>query len=261
MGDGDMFVKEAGKRTGPLLVFLHGGGVSGWMWNQQLEYFNHYHILIPDLPGHGQSREENVFSIRDTAEELIKWIKAENSDKKVVVVGFSLGAQIVVEMLHQEPDLVDYAMVNSALVRPNPILHSLISPMIKSTSFLIKNRTFARLQSKELYINEGNFETYFQESKQMKTETLIQVLQENMTYTLPGNFSQAKAEILVTVGEKEKGIMRKSAEDLVQAHPASNGIIFPQVGHGIPLANPDLFNRTLDAWVNKQPLPEELRLL
>lgn len=35
-----MFVKEAGDQTGPLLVFIHGGGVSGWMWNQQLDYFN-----------------------------------------------------------------------------------------------------------------------------------------------------------------------------------------------------------------------------
>ncbi|MBO0992582.1 alpha/beta fold hydrolase [Bacillus sp. SD088] len=256
-----MFVKEAGDQTGPLLVFIHGGGVSGWMWNQQLDYFNEYHLLIPDLPGHGGSREESVFSIKDSAEELIRWIEMRGSDKKVIVVGFSLGAQILVEMLHQEPELIDYAVINSALVRPNSLLRGFIRPMVKFTAFLVKNRAFAQLQSKELYIDEENFETYFQESKEMKTEMLIQVLQENMNYAIPQNYPQARVEILVTIGEKEKNMMRKSAEDLVSAHPKSKGIIFPQVGHGIPLANPDLFNQTLTAWINQQPLPKELQRL
>ncbi|WP_082881325.1 alpha/beta fold hydrolase [Lederbergia galactosidilytica] len=256
-----MFIKEAGGKTGSLLVFLHGGGVSGWMWNQQLEYFNRYHLFIPDLPGHGQSRDESDFSIKQTANDLSKWIKEKAADKKLIVVGFSLGAQILVEILHQEPELIDYAVINSALVRPNALLHRFIRPMVKSTAFLVKNQTFARIQSKELYINEEDFTVYFQESKQMKTETLIQVLQENMSYALPKDYHKARAEILVTVGEKEKKMMRKSAEDLVHAHPNSKGIIFPDVGHGIPLAAPDLFNQTLDAWVNKQPLPDQLKYL
>lgn len=52
----------------PLLVFLHGGGVSSWMWDGQVKYFNNYKCLVPDLPGHGKSSEGYNFSIRDTAD-------------------------------------------------------------------------------------------------------------------------------------------------------------------------------------------------
>ncbi|WP_230200117.1 alpha/beta fold hydrolase [Bacillus niameyensis] len=257
----DMFIKEAGDETGPLLIFLHGGGVSGWMWDKQLEYFQDYQMLVPDLPGHGKSSSESHFSIKNSAEEIIRKIKLKAHGKQVIIIGFSLGAQIIIEILHQEPDLIDYAVINSALVRPMPLFHSFISPMVKSTAFLIKNRTFARLQARELYIDNENFDTYFLESKQMKAETLIQVLKENMVYTIPKNFSKAKTEILVTVGEKEKGMMRKSAQDLIKANPNCKGIIFPKVGHGISFADPKLFNKTIDAWLNERKLPENMQII
>ena len=45
----------------------------------------------------------------------------------------------------------------------------------------------------------------------MNVNALIEMLRENMSYILPTSFSNSTARILVTVGEKEKGIMRKSA--------------------------------------------------
>ncbi|PID21356.1 hypothetical protein CSV61_08975 [Sporosarcina sp. P3] len=50
-----------GDRKQPLLVFLHGGGVSSWMWNEQVKYFKDYKCLVPDLPGHGKSKDGNNF--------------------------------------------------------------------------------------------------------------------------------------------------------------------------------------------------------
>ncbi len=54
---------ECGDTSGPLIVFIHGGGVSGWMWKKQLEYFTNYHCLVPDLPGHGNSVNSTTFNI------------------------------------------------------------------------------------------------------------------------------------------------------------------------------------------------------
>lgn len=256
-----MFVQGSGNRTGNLLVFLHGGGVSGWMWDKQIRYFSqNYHVLVPDLPGHGQSEEGSGFSIRGSAQELTKRIE-KASEQRVIVVGFSLGAQITLEILNLRPDLIDYAVINSALVRPMPFARSLIAPIVKSTSFLVRNRSFARLQAKELSIGNEYFETYFSETKRIKSETLIKVLKENMTYTLPENFKQARAKILVTVGQKEKRIMKNSALEIVRGNQNCKGIMFPGVKHGIPLAQPDLYNETVEAWINESPLPSGLREL
>ncbi len=39
----------------PTILFLHGGGGGRWMWQPQVERLADYHLLIPDLPGHGDS--------------------------------------------------------------------------------------------------------------------------------------------------------------------------------------------------------------
>ncbi len=58
---------EYGNKEGPLLVFIHGGGVGGWMWDEQTAYFTAYHCLIPTLQGHGDRSDETTFSIRGNA--------------------------------------------------------------------------------------------------------------------------------------------------------------------------------------------------
>jgi pimeloyl-ACP methyl ester carboxylesterase len=40
----------------PAIVFLHGGGIAGWMWREQVKSFKaEYHCLVPDLPGLGKN--------------------------------------------------------------------------------------------------------------------------------------------------------------------------------------------------------------
>ncbi|WP_245640208.1 alpha/beta fold hydrolase [Paenibacillus dakarensis] len=76
----------------------------------------------------------------------------------------------------------------------------------------------------------------------MTSDTLIRVLEENLSFEIPNGFQKAKTKILVTVGENEKAVMKKSAKDLVSNHSNCTGIIIPNAGHGISLLNPDFFN-------------------
>ncbi len=233
------------------MLFIHGGGVSGWMWQEQLAYFRDYHCIVPDLPEQGKSAGTDLFSIKSSAESLLNVIEEKADGKKVVVVGFSLGAQIIVQMLSMRPDLIDYAMINSALVRPMKRLEAFIGPTVRLTHPLTKWRSFAQAQAKTLAIPKDLFETYFQESIKMTPETLTRILQENMTFSIPSEFKDAKTKILVTVGEKERGIMRQSAEDILTNSQNGQGIILAKTGHGAPLVNPLLFNSILDKWLKE----------
>ena len=53
------------------------------------------------------------------------------------------------------------------------------------------------------------FKRYYEDSVRMNVNTLIEMLRENMSYILPTSFSKSTARILVTVGEKEKGIIEE----------------------------------------------------
>ncbi|MCJ1907535.1 alpha/beta hydrolase [Planococcus ruber] len=240
------------------MVFLHGGGVSSWMWDKQIQYFTDYHCITIDLPEQGRSKSTEYFSIRKSAEDISKLIEKLASGKKIIVVGFSLGAQVLIQMLSMNPSLIHSAIINSALVRPNEFVRKMIRPSIKITLLLVKNRHFSKLQSKILYIEEEYFEEYYKESSQMSSATLIRILEENMSFKIPDEFDKTRSKVLVTVGEKEKGLMKKSASDIVSKNPNCVGIIMPGVGHGISLVNPSYFNLMLKNWLEKNVLPHEV---
>lgn len=253
----ELYYQEYGDKNAPLMVFLHGGGVSSWMWDKQIKYFTNYHCVTVDLPEQGKSNHIDQFSIRESAEKIIELIEKIANGKKVIVIGFSLGAQVAIQMLSMNPNLINNAVINSALVRPNAFVRKMIRPSIKLTFPLIGNRYFSKLQSKTLYVGEEYFETYYKESSQMKSDTLIRILKENMSFKIPNDFNKAKGKILVTVGEKEKAIMKKSTMDIVSNNSNCIGIIIPNVGHGISLLNPIFFNEMIENWLQESVLPQD----
>ncbi|MEH7178083.1 alpha/beta fold hydrolase [Neobacillus vireti] len=253
--------QEYGDKSAPLMLFLHGGGVSDWMWDKQIEYFIHYHCIVPILPEHGLNNDKIHFSIKGSADEVIKLIKEKANGKKVILIGFSLGAQVIIQLLSMKPDLIDFAIINSASVRPISYAKKLIKPTIRLTFPLIKKRWFSKLQAKTLYISGKYFEKYYEESCQLKPDTLVRVLGENMSFKIPNDFKQANGKILVTVGDKEKSIMKNSAKDLVESNAKCKGVIIPKIGHGVSLAMPDFFNHMVEAWVHEGTLPKEGRVI
>lgn len=253
----ELYHQEYGNENTSLMVFLHGGGVSSWMWDKQIQHFTSYHCVTIDLPEQGKSKDVESFSIQKSAEKVIELIEKIARGKKVIVIGFSLGAQVVIQMMSMKPTLITNAIINSALVRPNTLVGKMISPAIKLTSPLISNRYFSKIQSKVLYVSEEYFETYYKESSQMKSDTLIRILKENMSFGIPTGFNKAEGNILVTVGEKEKTIMKKSTMDIVSNNSNCIGIIIPNVGHGISMLNPNYFNKMIENWLQESVLPQD----
>lgn len=252
-----LYYQEYGDKNAPLMMlFLHGGGVSGWMWDKQIQYFTDYYCVVPDLPEQGLSIHEPNFSILDSAEKLIALIEEKANGKQIMVIGFSLGAQVAIQMVSIKPGFIDYTVINSALVRPFPLGKRLISPTVTCTFPLIQNKLFSKIQAKTLYIDKDHFERYYQESCQMKLETLVRILEENMSFEIPEYFNKAQGKILITVGEREKSMMKKSAIDLVKTNSNCKGVILSKVGHGVSLAKPDFFNQMIEGWINGSNIPE-----
>ena len=65
------YIKTAGDRQNPAIVFLHGGGLSSYEWQPQLESLSdRFYCLAPDLPEQGQSASL-PFSLADAARRTV----------------------------------------------------------------------------------------------------------------------------------------------------------------------------------------------
>lgn len=241
----------------PLLVFLHGGGVSSWMWDEQVRYFNNYQCLVPDLPGHGKSGGGYNFSIRDTANQILTIIEKHKANQQVIVIGFSLGAQVLISMLSEHSNNIDKAIIISASTKPF-VLPRITARVATWMLPLARNKFFSRMQAKYMYLNEQYFNDYYKETLAITKETFFKVMYENMSFSIPKGFETTHSRILVLIGKKENSIIKKSITDILKSNEKCLGVVIPGVGHGIPLHNSTYFNELVESWIKSEEIPKDV---
>jgi len=85
--------------AGDPVMLVHGFGEDGNVWNKQVEHLkNKYHLIVPDLPGSGQSEMIDDMSMDGMAEVLHAIIHEENIDK-CTVIGHSMGGYITLALV------------------------------------------------------------------------------------------------------------------------------------------------------------------
>ena len=112
---------EFGK--GPTLVFVHGLGASRMTWIPTAKLLrDRYHIVLVDLPGHGESRTlPDPFSLDAVAEALDGVLAKQNADSTIVVAD-GLGGLITLTDLGVHPGRARALfLVNAGLKSPVPI--------------------------------------------------------------------------------------------------------------------------------------------
>ncbi len=266
----ELSVRECGPSRAPTICFLHGGGISGWMWSPQVEDLQaEYHCLVPDMPEHGLSAAVKPFSIKDTARRIEVVIRARAHAGRAHVIGVSEGAQVVVQLLASAPDVVDHAIISSALAHPLPGV-SLLGPRSLALIF----RLFAApFQGSDRYVRinmrYGNAlpDQYFpqvrEDTRRMTAASFTHMMLENQRFRIPPGLEKVQAPALIIAGQHELPIVRQSARDLAATLPQGQGYLVSfskraAEEHAWNLRRPELFNAVTRAWLSDQPLPGEL---
>ncbi len=85
------------------LVFIHGAGGSGNVWQEQVRGLSaHVNTVALDLPGRGRTNGEGQQEIADYAEIVVKFINGIDAPDPILC-GFSMGGAIVQQMLLDYP--------------------------------------------------------------------------------------------------------------------------------------------------------------
>jgi pimeloyl-ACP methyl ester carboxylesterase len=267
-----LYFEESGPADAPAIVFLHAGGVAGWMWRHQVEFFKaNYRCLVPDLPEQGKSAAVGPFSIENAADLTAEFIRSQVPGGKAHVVGLSEGALVTVALLSRTPGVVDHAVSSSAILRPIPGAW-MYTPGFFKFSYrwfmapLKNNDGWIRLNMRYSAGVQDEYFADFKKSFQETTENgFTHLMEQAMHFSLPAGLENAHVPVLVAVGKLEYKQMIQSGRDLLGVLPEARGVMV-SLGKGSSLAKehnwamtaPDLFNAAVKAWIEGSSLPEEL---
>ncbi len=255
-----LYLHESGDTNAPAILFLHGGGASGWTWEPVTERLPSYHCLVPDLPAHGKSLEEK-FTIQGTVDQLAELVEEKAAGKEVSLVGLSLGAQLGLSMLALFPQRFNAAILSGLLAEPMPSMMSVID---WSTRLYMPFRNIpwlVRANMKYNGVSEEYFSQFAEDTRLLTNEGFLDFMRANITYEMPANLKDVQTPTLILVGEKEVRSVFQSARDVTRNFPNSKALIVEGAIHNWLLQKPDLFAQVVQAWIEKLSLPPQLKPL
>lgn len=254
----ELHVAESGPPDAPAIVFLHGIGASGWMWEPQVAALGDYHGLNVDLPGHGRSNQIAWVSLADTADQIAALIRSRAADRQAHVVGLSLGGYIALVLLERHADLVESLVISGVTAAPMPN-RALLPAQVGLMSVILRRRSILNLQAKALGLPPHMQRAFADNFMAMSMETYRRIASEAAEYRLPEALERASTPVLVTAGSRESKIILEAVEVISKRLPNARGYLAPGGRHGWNVQDAALFNAMLRAWLASAPLPAALQ--
>lgn len=255
----NLFLEETGQNNPETIIFLHGIGLAGWMWNKQVKAFNDYHCLVPDLPEHGCSQKVKPFSIEPAADMIIDLIKTRAHGGKAHVVGISLGAQIIVQILSTAPEVANSAFISGTSVRIRPPTESflkLLDQLIKFYAPIKNNNLFIKSYMRSYNMPKSLFGKFKESTYIIAPDSASRIIKESILFKMPDGLENANVPVLVMTGEKDYRIVKESAGDLLNILPNSKRAVTLKMGHLWSLEDSELFNHVIRNWIKDESLTD-----
>jgi pimeloyl-ACP methyl ester carboxylesterase len=220
-----------------------------------------YHCLVPDLPQYGKSFQHGPFEMGQAADAIAELIRSRVGNGRAHVVGFSLGAQVGVQLLATEPKLVDRAVLCGTVI--NTTRYARLTQLLLGT---ISRTTFYRWvvrryrNARHAPIPSAKIDEYREDVRLIKGAQFANIVVASSGFTLPEGLDKSDSPTLFLTGAKEARFVRRWAAALAQQMP--NGVDKIAIGmrHDWPLRHPDLFSCTVNGWLTDGALPLEIAL-
>ncbi|MCX2933899.1 alpha/beta hydrolase [Mycobacterium sp. CVI_P3] len=254
----DLFIRESGPTDAPTIVFLHGGLMSGWTWQPVVERMRQYRCLVPDLPQYGRSFQQGPFDMKRAADAVADLIRTRVGTGRAHLVGYSLGAQVGIQLLATEPQLIDRAVLCSSVVNTMPAVE-----LTRRVAWLLARTALFRWLLITRHWNPLHAAanaSYRDDARLNSGQQFAHIAVASAGFTIPEGLDKTDVATLFVFGDNELDLMRRWAATLARSMPKGLDRVAIGMSHDWPLQNPDLFSRTVDAWLSRTALPPEIGL-
>lgn len=246
VGDVEWAYSESPNTNKPTVILIHGLSGSRDNWNRVARYLTpEYHVVIPDLPGHGDTKVPEAFdySVPNLADVFRRFAEAGNFNKNAHIAGHSLGgslAALYTGLYFFETQSL--LLVDGAGVFKNTNSEFLKNPE-KARELLVKKpgdleNTLKFAMNQPPFIPKALFKQ--QEQLMIKQSTNVgkvveKVIEQSKLYN-PDSFSTLlraiEAPTLLIWGEKDKivdiAVIPELVENLKNEEPP---VVLPNIGH------------------------------
>jgi len=247
----EIYVDDIG--TGFPLVLVHGFLGSSAMWTPQKEFFSkHYRVIVPALPGFGESSKiKSLNSINAMAEKVLEILHHKNINK-FNLMGHSMGGMIVQEIAKVAGDKVNKLICFATGSIGNiPDRFESLDVSIKRLKEEGIKETVKRIPPK-WFVNGNKAKNYYlceNAVKETSEETADNALNAMKNWNGLDNLKNIKNETLIIWGDKDVSYNFDQVETLNKNIPNSRLDIFKNCCHNVHLEEPEKFNQTVKTFL------------
>lgn len=236
---------------GPSLILLHGGWGSWRHWFRNIEPLSqHFQLLVPDMPGFGDSDPLEATSVAAIAESLSEHIDGLPVSPRFSIAGFSFGAWVAGHMLAHRRNQVDRMIMVGAggLGRVN------------SRRNAMRSWRFAQNGEERMAAHRHNLQAMMLARPDAIDETAILIQAQNAEATrfrhglandpmlLKDCLERWPVSVSAIWGQEDavvKGYFEERREALLAIDPKSRFHLVPNAGHWVQYEAPDTVNALL----------------
>ncbi len=266
-GDLKLAYQEWGPDGGPVILALHGFGVSGHMFDEfGQRAAERYRLINLDQRGHGDSEwASDGDYTREAFVADVEAVREELGFESVILMGHSMGGLNAVEYTFQHPERVSALILvdvgpEAAKEGVDNIMRFTRGPdeldfdefvqnamrfNTRRTEENIRERMRHRLRPLENGKWTWKFDKRFREG-----EGAVRSGSELSSDELWRRFRELAPPVLLLRGQQSDILSQEVAERTAGEIPAARLVVVPEAGHSVPGDNPDGFTEAVTAFLD-----------
>lgn len=234
----------------PPLVLIHGAGGTHLHWPPEIRRLNGFHVLAPDLPGHGKSSDiRGLQRIPEYAEWIFNWL-SEMHIRQAVIAGHSMGGAVALALALNHPEAVaGLALISTGAKLPvNPLIleeTATQASFLKAVEKIIKWSFSPQAPARLVEL-----------AHQRMTEVRQSVLHGDLLacneYDSVSQLSRITCPALVVCGKEDRMTPYRLSQHLAGELPHARLELIPEAGHMVMLEQPHAVAQVLKVFVDHQ---------
>ena len=237
----------------PTLVFVHGWSCDSRYWRAQIDHFaKKYRVVVLDLAGHGHSGlTRNRYTMQAFGQDVRAVVEAVGG-KTVILVGHSMGGQVIAEAARLMPDRVigligvdTFDNIEYPLTRKE--LEQMIAPLVDD--FQVGTRDFVAGMIRpdtDPRIRDWILADMSSAPPWVALSALEEMMQQYIAGDAAKIFEQIKAPVVCVSGD----LWPINAEANRRHMQSFEAVVVPNADHFLMLDRPYAFNQGLEQAVH-----------